>query len=239
MAVRVENIIFKVMMTLHNLHKAKAFNRTFWSGDQRLAEVWNIQLGEPKRRQVKIFKWHKPEQSWLKLNTFGLFNPATNQGACGGVLRDEEGRMLRGYQSVRSGFNALHINLLSICQGLSLSSSMHLDKIIIETSSKAALTLLQKSNQAWHWKLNTIISQIQQLCRDKSIRLSLVFKEANAIAMFLEKQAFGSHRNRVLEPGDMPIQTRQIAYKDKHGGLYFRKFRNGNAREVDDRVNHV
>ncbi|KAF5461917.1 hypothetical protein F2P56_017977 [Juglans regia] len=51
----------------------------------------------PKPKRVRVVKWHRPRQGWVKLNTDGssFGNPGTS--GAGGVIRDEDGRLLLAY----------------------------------------------------------------------------------------------------------------------------------------------
>ena len=100
---------------------------------------------------------------------------------------------------------------------------MGLNKVIIESDSKAALLLIKKPYQRWHWKLNTLLSKILVLCEDREIRLTHIYREGNAVADELARIAISSRLSRILDPVDLPIRVRQLAYSDKSGLAYVRR----------------
>lgn len=104
-----------------------------------------------------------------------------------------------------------------------LSNIMNFTKIVIESKSQAALQHIQKSTQNQHWLVNTLLTKIMQLCKNKEIRLVHVFRECNTVAEFMAKKALTHQRSLLFEPGDIPIPARQLAYKDKTSTIYSRK----------------
>lgn len=107
-------IIQKIGMFLVSAHQAKWFSRKFQEGDERIAITWNIQLTEVPRPKPKIIIWSKPPESWIKVNTDGAYQQVNSRAACGGIIRDSEGRMLRCFQNCFIAQSVIYAELVGI-----------------------------------------------------------------------------------------------------------------------------
>lgn len=218
-------IIFRVMSFLHLAHSAKPFSIDFWAGDKTIAASWNMIIPSHPVSRIVIVYWKKPPPSWIKINTDGSFCHFTKRAATGGVIRDEDGRILRGFQAYIGQASILYAELTGIWLGLKFSQEMGFNNVIIESDSKVVVLLITKTKPYWHWSLVNIISKIIRLCQNRYIKMSHVFREGNKIADEFAKAALASRTTLVLEPGEYPILVRQIAYGDKNGLAYIRKKR--------------
>lgn len=99
-------IIHKIMSFIHLSHIAKPFERTFWQGDLKVDELWNISLPPVPVPKVSPMYWIKPPPQWVKVNSDGAFNHVNRKATSGGVIRDEDGRILKGFKTFL-GFSSI------------------------------------------------------------------------------------------------------------------------------------
>jgi hypothetical protein len=62
-----------------------------------LLEEWhNVQVPKPIKVMVPKERWFPPESGWIKVNSDGAWNKASEKGSGGVVVRDHDGRFLAG-----------------------------------------------------------------------------------------------------------------------------------------------
>lgn len=216
------SMIFKIMNFIHLSQSAKSFSRDFWRGDIDIAASWNITLPIPAVVRVIAVYWKKPPINWVKINTNGAFCQFSKKASVGGVIRDADGRILRGFKSYIGRASILYAELTGIWQGLKISKDMGLHNVMIKSDSKVALLLLSKDLPNWHWSLFNLILKILRLCNNRNIKLGHIFREGNQVADWFAKSALSTRESTIFDPGDCPIRVRQIAYGDKMGMAYVR-----------------
>lgn len=52
---------------------------------------------EKKDKGLNEVKWTKPAVGWYKLNIDGLVNGANGHAGCGGLIRDNDDRWVKGF----------------------------------------------------------------------------------------------------------------------------------------------
>lgn len=72
---------------------------------------------------------------WLFLNTNGAVQNSTGLSAAGGVLRDEAGKLLSGYNRHLGKCSVIEAKLWSILDGLLLLQKQGYDNIIIQSDN--------------------------------------------------------------------------------------------------------
>ena len=145
------------------------------------------------------------------------------RAAAGGLLRDEDGRVIKAYQVAFGSSSVLYAELLGIWQGLKWCCDLHIDGIIVEADSQVALSLIQKDTRNWHWSVSILLSKILNICKTRTVTFVHIYREGNAAADWLASDALKHNRSMIYEPGDVPIPVRRIAYSDKHGIPYLMK----------------
>lgn len=127
------------MKFIHLSHLAKPYIRAFWKGDVSVTARWQIILPVVSGPRVIAVVWTKPPRNWIKINTNGSYCQRFNMAASGGVFRDEDGRILLGFQSFIGHASVIYSELLGIWQGLNISKIRRMDNVIIESDSKLAI----------------------------------------------------------------------------------------------------
>ena len=104
--------------------------------------------------------WKKPPVEWCKLNTDGtsLGNPGKAGG--GGIIRDSEGRWVKGF--ARSiGFTAsIIVELWALRDGLLLADQIGVQNLWIELDAKVVVELVQSNSTS-----NAFYSPLLADCR--------------------------------------------------------------------------
>lgn len=85
------------MSFIHLSHSAKPYGKSFWVGDFSVAESWLLSIPRPPAGRVVTVFWKKPPHHWVKVNTDGAFCHFSKRASAGRVIRDEDGRILKGY----------------------------------------------------------------------------------------------------------------------------------------------
>lgn len=219
------SIIARILSFLHLSHSAKPYQRKFWEGDLTVAECWHISLPSAPAGRIISFHWKKPPYQWVKVNSDGAFSHVTQRAAAQGVLRDHDGRILKGYQSYLGNASILYAELVRIWQGLKISKQLGFNNVVVESDSKIALVLLVKGRPPWHWSLVNLVVKIKDLCEGTVIHLVHIYREGNVVADAFAKDALLTRRSVEYEPGDCPIRVRQLSYSDKRGLAYVRKLK--------------
>lgn len=111
-------------------HNAKPFSKKVWTGDFQTAASWNINF--PPNPPKKIFRitWSRPEAGWVKVNSDGAFTISSGKAAAGGLIRDEDGRILKAFQVFIGQSSILYAELVGIWKGIQVCRALGKDSII-------------------------------------------------------------------------------------------------------------
>ncbi|GKU89499.1 hypothetical protein SLEP1_g3628 [Rubroshorea leprosula] len=91
-----------------------------------------------------------PPIGFIKLNTDGSALGNSDLADAGGVLRDDLGRRILGFSRHVGHITSLVAELWAIRYGLSIALSKGFNKLVLETDSKVAMTLIDKCNCDYH-----------------------------------------------------------------------------------------
>ena len=93
-------------------------------------------------KQNLAVDWEKPLVGWAKLNSDGsaLGNPWRTSG--GGVIRDHNGKWLKGYTRSLGCTNSCMAELWALRDGLLLARDMGLNSLIIELDALSVVLLM-------------------------------------------------------------------------------------------------
>ncbi|XP_019415435.1 PREDICTED: uncharacterized protein LOC109326950 [Lupinus angustifolius] len=89
----------------------------------------NISNGSNTSRFISV-RWFPPHEGWVKLNSDDSFSSASNQAACGVVIRDHFGSFLFSFARGLGSCFALHAKLWGIITGLELLQQRGFGKLL-------------------------------------------------------------------------------------------------------------
>ncbi|BFG24726.1 hypothetical protein CerSpe_110000 [Prunus speciosa] len=167
-----------------------------WLSDYTMANsVPHIQ------RSIRPPKWQPPPDGWFKINVDGALNCALGLGGVGVVIRDSRGNFVSAcIKRFTSVFQADHIELLAVCEGLRLGSSLGLSWLALECDSlntvQAILSRNPDSSFLCHLfeDARTLLSQlpeatlshVSRLCNGAAHRLARFSLSVNDFVFWLE-----------------------------------------------------
>lgn len=101
-----------------------------------------------KHRRTEVgISWLPPEQGWVCLNTDGASRDNMNTAACGGVIRDCDGRWLCGFSRYIEVLVSAYIaKLWGSLDGLALACEKGFNKVELRMDSQIIVACLQGSH---------------------------------------------------------------------------------------------
>lgn len=159
-------------------------------------------------------KWYAPVGDVLKLNVDASYVPHTSEGATGLLLRDHEGKMLRG-QAIWYGHAAstLIMEALAVRDGVRLACDIGISKLILESDAKEVVKLWRDRDQG-RSEIASVLQEIEELSGNMEFfQLSFVGREANVGAHLCAKRASAS-RTRCLWINYVPSFLADCLLKD-------------------------
>ncbi|RYR27976.1 hypothetical protein Ahy_B01g052052 [Arachis hypogaea] len=131
--------------------------------------------------------WEPPEQGWLKLNVDGSVLHPGSRGACGGIIRNWEGRVVAGFSMKIGKCTITTAEIWGFYVGIKLATEMRISKLVVESDSKCAVELIQKTSVEKHSQ-STLIRAIKELLVGlESVVVRHIYREANFCADALAK----------------------------------------------------
>lgn len=119
------------------------FGRQFLELDL-ISSMQHNENGPSVRRDKISLGWIKAAAPWMKLNVVGASTGTQRLRGAACVIRDEEGRWRRGAARNLGSCSVEPAELWAVLLGLELAWAAGYKKIIIETDSKLALSLIKK-----------------------------------------------------------------------------------------------
>ena len=184
-----EEIIQKVKRWIVKVQQAIPSYKAEWVGNLEVARDWDIALKVKRRVDGKIVMWERPGMNWVKINTDGARNIMNGEASAAGIARDQDGRMIFGFQSYLGKVSILEAELMGIQLGLQEALEHRLENVIIESDSKVSLMLVQKRVKVSQWKLFPCLQKIKDYVESMSVVFMHVYREGNYAADFLANQA--------------------------------------------------
>ncbi|XP_070005303.1 uncharacterized protein [Nicotiana sylvestris] len=131
-------------------------------------------------------KWQKPSKDFFKLNCDSAYTNNTNIGGLGGVIRNNHGKWIVGYQKLTNVISNTHAELLALETCLRVAVQFKLHPMEIETDFIEVISLFDKDHQ--------IYDHLISLCRWLMAQLGTIllrhnFREANSVAHLLAKDS--------------------------------------------------
>ncbi|KAK9012100.1 hypothetical protein V6N11_040169 [Hibiscus sabdariffa] len=118
---------------------------------------------------------------WCKLNVDETQDHSSGFTACGGLIRDHNGRWVRDFAHLLGVCSSIKVELWAVHEGLVQAWALGLRRVVVEVDSTLVLCLL---SQHPGMVLSMIIVQhlLTLLGRDWSVNLVHFFRETNVVA---------------------------------------------------------
>ncbi|KAF7824308.1 hypothetical protein G2W53_022452 [Senna tora] len=126
--------------------------------------------------------WSPPDTGWCKINVDGSFNEDSNNITCGGVIRDHEGKWIRGFSKKLGKGCILLAEICGILEGLLLAWSNNLKQIIVESDSVQAVNLISVNLDRNHPLYNITHKIKLLLAKAWTAKVVHISKDSNKVA---------------------------------------------------------
>ncbi|KAF7833347.1 Retrovirus-related Pol polyprotein from transposon TNT 1-94 [Senna tora] len=90
--------------------------------------------------------WMKPNPKWVKLNTDGAMIRESRKASCGRLLRDHDGRWVKGFIMHLGESTLVGAELWGMLKGLEMAWELGIRKLILESDSKKAFESITGSS---------------------------------------------------------------------------------------------
>ncbi|KAK8598482.1 hypothetical protein V6N13_094451 [Hibiscus sabdariffa] len=145
-----------------------------------------------------VARWVLPPRDWCKMNVDGARDHRTGLAACGGLIRDHEGRWVRGFARSVGVCSPIESELWAVHEGLVQAWALGLRRVVVEVDSLTVLRLMLHRNGT-EVPMTIVLHIFELLNRDWLIKFVHVYREANAVADRLAKSVpLGSLEFRVF-----------------------------------------
>jgi len=95
-----------------------------------------ILIKQERRIEEIQVKWKPPPIDWFKINTDGAVSVRKGWTACGGLIRDHNGRWIAGFTSYLGLCSVLKAEIWGAIIGVRLAKKLGIQRVIIESDSK-------------------------------------------------------------------------------------------------------
>lgn len=163
--------------------------RQIWVKAAENCRIFEInRLLDPKRSISQPYvSWCPPPHGWMKLNSDGSVITQNEEAACGGVLRDSEGKFVSAYAVNLGKCNIMQAELWGILHGLQLAWQLGVQQVLVESDSMSAIRLVKYGWPALH----PASSLLEEIRRSLSLftngNCTHIWREGNFVADQLSK----------------------------------------------------
>ncbi|CAL1388702.1 unnamed protein product [Linum trigynum] len=157
----------------------------------------------------RMIAWKPPPAGWSCLNTDG--SVVGGNAAAGGVIRREDGRMLRAFSGNLGEGSITRAELARIAFGLKAAWEMGIRQVQVQTDSHAALRLVEGAGER-HPHL-ALVSEVRRLLAlDWQVEVIHVFREGNVVADYLASLGHGRPPGFHLVESHCPILNHWLLF---------------------------
>ncbi|OIT20739.1 putative ribonuclease h protein, partial [Nicotiana attenuata] len=138
--------------------------------------------------KVKI-KWHPPPKDWYKINIDGAFNEENMQGGISGVIRNNNGDWILGFNAKCESTSPIHSELLAFRQALHITMQGNFIPCKIETDATEVIRCLEEDYPTYKSLFDECRYLMEKLMERGETRMKHNFREGNKVAHLLAKEA--------------------------------------------------
>ena len=106
--------------------------------------------------------WKYPQVGWIKLNCDGACKENGDCSGCRGLLRDANGRWIKGFVRKIGACDALHAEMWGMYLGLELAWRDDISQLCVESDSKLLIDMI-KNNCKMNGTTPVLIWRIQNI----------------------------------------------------------------------------
>ena len=174
--------------------------------------------------KITLVRWNRPPSGIYKLNTDGSAIHNTGQTGGGGILRDDQGKLIYAF-SIPLAFGTNNFaEIQAALYGLNWCQQHGFKRLILEVDSELLVKWINNT-QYIPWRSQQDIQQLQDISKNMEyFQCQHIYREANATADLLAK---GSHKMDIIQHFYTPQQLRGAIkgnyILDKMGMQLFRR----------------
>lgn len=112
-------------------------------------EMVHLQLVNPSplldsaRKHEANIRWFPPPSNMFKLNTDGSYLQDSGISACGGIIRDSDGRFVAGFHCNLGTATSIFSEMWSLVLGLWLARKLSLPSVIVKLDSEVIVNMIK------------------------------------------------------------------------------------------------
>ncbi|XP_042026496.1 uncharacterized protein LOC121773661 [Salvia splendens] len=168
----VAQIEHRVVLHLQHATRAGTLSRKQWAGCSPAIDIPLKLPSLQSENRPRPVLWVRPQPTWIKLNTDGTFLPATESAGGGGILRDDQGEIIKGFHQPLQAFSSMEAELLALAQGLEMAREVgrniwiELDaKVVVDNiiggnlgaaTNRHVMARIRNDLQKFEWKISHI-----------------------------------------------------------------------------------
>ena len=168
-------------------------------------------------------KWSKPPHGWCKLNTDGASFGNPGKAGGGGLIRDSEGRWLKGFSRAIGHTTSVVAELWAVRDGLNLAIQLGISCLEVELDAKIVVELLE-NNDSTNFKFSPVLHDCRYLLtRFTQVRVAHVYREVNRCADFLAKHGCCLRVDFAMYDTPPSVELDRLLLADVNGLYYYRQ----------------
>lgn len=130
---------------------------------------------------IQHVRWLFPPEGWFKVNTDGASKGNSGMVGCGGVLRDDQGRWVSGFDMNIGYCSAFRAELWGILKGVELAWNNGIRRLVVESYSASIISLLNGNKRGSRAGLDKFIDRILDWkSRDRCVTFRHTLREGNS-----------------------------------------------------------
>ncbi|KAF7826851.1 ribonuclease H [Senna tora] len=131
--------------------------------------------------------WDVIWKSWVKVNTDGAVGSTGNIAGCGGLIRDHQGNLIKGFIKNLGISSPEGAEAWGIVCGLNLAWDLGFQKVVLENDCLRIIKQINNVNNLAQQMHSTIPAIRSMISRDWDVKLVHCYKNVNACADILAK----------------------------------------------------
>jgi ribonuclease HI len=179
----------------------------------------------PHQRESVYIGWRRPSNGWVKLNCDGACKGKGELAGCGGILRQSDGRWIKGFSRKIGACDALHAEMWGLYLGLDMAWSEGLSHVIIESDSKVLIDMVT-NNCKINGTIPSLVRRIQEILqRDWHTQVIHTWREGNRCADWLANFSLSLDSWNLVVLESPPNGLQRLIYDDISGACMPRNLR--------------